>query len=131
MGYYANTVDNDFTIPAEKVSAALAAICAEVGGEYETLADAVEDLTYFQDSEQGPGADFMLGYHCDKYLPATDTVLAVLGRFASDGAYVRFSGEDDTLFGFRVVGGKLREESGNYTWSLDDSPTAAHTEGAN
>lgn len=135
MGYYANTVDSDFCIPAEKVPAALAAVNTAFGGRwystagesgYSTLTDAVEELTCFENCEEGASEDFILGSHGDKYLSGTDELLAILAGFAVDGSYVRFHGEDDSLFGFRVLAGQLREESGDYTWSL--TPAAAGQE---
>ncbi|MCH9729042.1 MAG: hypothetical protein K0U84_05075 [Actinomycetia bacterium] len=140
MGYYANTVDSDFRIPAEKVPAALAAVNAALsvvnaglGGQFystasdgghSTLADAVEEMTSFEGCEEGGSEDFILGGHCDKYLSRTEKLLAILAAFATDGSYVRFHGEDDSLFGFRVIDGRLRAESGDYTWSLDPLPAA-------
>jgi hypothetical protein len=52
-------------------------------------------------------------------------MLAVLAPFAVEGSSVRMLGEDDCLFGFRVLDGQLRTESGRFMWSLDGE-TAAH-----
>lgn len=139
MGYYANTVDGDFRIPGEKVAAALAVVNTAFSGHiystagesgYSTLADAVEGLTSFEGCEGGEaGEDFVLGWHGDKYLSGTEELLALLAGFAAEGSYVRFHGEDDSLFGFRVLDGQLREESGDYTWSLvAPLPGAAESE---
>ncbi|PBJ31911.1 hypothetical protein XV03_18860 [Mycobacterium avium subsp. hominissuis] len=128
MGYDAYTVDVDFTIPADQVPTALAAVEAEFGS-YASLADAVEDITCFEDCEEDPDQWFSLGHHREKYLSGTDQLLEILGRFATDGSYVRFDGEDGALFGFRVVDGRLREESGDYVWHLDpERPLAPQRE---
>lgn len=118
MGYNANTVEVDFTIPADKLTAALGAVKASFGDRYSTLADAVEDLTCFQDCEEGPTGGFALGWHSDKYLSCTDELLAILAEFAAEGSYVRFDGEDGSLFGYQVVNERLRQEFGDYVWSL-------------
>lgn len=136
MGYYAETVDNDFTIPAENVAAALEALRAEYvadaaalealraasddSRDQTALADLVEEVTSFQDCEQCPDGGFSLGYHNDKYVTNTEKVLGILSPFATEGSYVRFTGEDSSLFGFQVREGQLRAESGRYEWSLDE-----------
>lgn len=127
MGYYADTIDTDFTIPAASTAAALADLkeafagqCPDVfsDADHTTLADIVEGLTSFQECEQAsPEADFILGHHRDKYLPMTDELLGILSRHATEGSYVRFLGEDNSLFGFRVIDGQARPESGDYTWT--------------
>lgn len=128
MGYNANTVDVDFTIPADKIDAALEAVnaaelwndwCGQQEIVYDNLIAAVEDNTSFECCEINDGG-FSLGWHGDKYVSATDTLLAALAPFANEGSYVRFLGEDDSLFGYRVVDGKLRSERGEYIWKLDD-----------
>jgi hypothetical protein len=126
MGYYANSTEVDFLIPADKVAEALAAVNEDFDTEYTSLTDAVEDLTCFQDCLEvtdeyvlGDGAGgFRLGYHIDKYLSCTDSLLGILARFAKEGSFVRFAGEEDDLFGFRVVGGQLREEQAEVTWTV-------------
>jgi hypothetical protein len=132
MGYYADTVDTDFVVPAANIAAALAAVTENSGTESastdnrrELLTDpadkliaAVRDRTCFE-CEVTDDGDFVLSYHHDKWLTATETVLAALAPFATEGGYVRLSGEDNCLFGYRVVGGKLREESGVTEWRLD------------
>jgi len=132
MGYYADTVDTDFVVPAANIAAALAAVTENSGTESastdnrrELLTDpadkliaAVRDRTCFE-CEVTHDGDFVLSYHHDKWLTATETVLAALAPFATEGGYVRLSGEDNCLFGYRVVGGKLREESGVTEWRLD------------
>ena len=132
MGYYADTVDTDFVVPAANIVAALAAVTENSGTESastdnrrELLTDpadkliaAVRDRTCFE-CEVTHDGDFVLSYHHDKWLTATETVLAALAPFATEGGYVRLSGEDNRLFGYRVVGGKLREESGVTEWRLD------------
>lgn len=121
MGYSASSVDNDFRVPVDAVDAALSALCHEFGAHHATLTQAVEDLTSFQEcSQPGRDEDFVLGYHCDTYVAATDKVLDILGRYATEGSYVRLIGADDCLFGFRVVGGQLRAERGSFTWALSD-----------
>jgi hypothetical protein len=117
MGYYANSMESDFTIPADKVPAALAAVL-EAGGEGPTLSEAVGSITGFEDCcDDSSGFD--LGHHSDKFLSRTTEVLAALAPFAREGSYVRFAGEDDSLFGFRVAGGKLLDEHGVVDWRLD------------
>lgn len=131
MGYSASSVDNDFRVPADAVDAALSALCQEFGVRHTTLTQAVEDLTSFQEcSESGRDEEFVLGYHCDTYLPTTDKVLDILGRYATDGSYVRLIGGDDSLFGFRVVDGQLRAERGSFAWALSDQETDQHGSGA-
>ncbi len=130
MGFCANSVECDFVIPADKVSAALAAVNAVLfdesassgvtyEGGYESLSEALEDRTCFMDCEEDAEKGFILGYHCDKWLGGTDELLDVLGKFATEGSYVRCVGEDDCLFGFRVVDGRTHSETGNYVWTLD------------
>lgn len=119
MGYYANTVESDFTIPADKVPATLEAVRA-VGGTGDTLSEAVFSITSFEDSVED-GSGFILGSHSDKFLSRTEEVLAALAPFAREGSYVRFAGEDDSLFGFRVAGGQLHTEYGDITWKLEGS----------
>jgi hypothetical protein len=119
MGYSASSVDNDFRVPADSVETALAALNDAFDVDYPTLTDAVEDLTSFQEcSKPSRDDEFVLGYHCDTYTSVTDQVLAVLGRYAVEGSYVRLLGGDDSLFGFRVVDGQLREERGSFAWAL-------------
>jgi hypothetical protein len=117
MGYYADSIDRDFIIPADKVADALAAINASdsIGGTYETLDEAIRANTCFEGNEEVHGS-FHLGWHTDKYLWGTDDVLGILAPFAKEGSYVRFSGEDDSLFGYRVQDGKLVEEFGEIIW---------------
>lgn len=129
MGYSASSVDNDFRVPANSVGVALAALNEAFSVEYPTLTDAVENLTSFQEcSEASRDEDFVLGYHCDKYTSSTDQVLAVLGRYAVEGSYVRFIGCDDSLFGFRVVDSQLREERGSFTWTLPKLDVGQHSD---
>lgn len=120
MGYYANSLECDFTVPAANVPAALAAINAseEFAGQYKTLDDFVRDLTCFEENHEDADG-FALGYHSEKYLTYTDEVMAALAPYAAEGSFVRFHGEDDCLFGFIVVEGKLRTESGRIQWALD------------
>ncbi|WP_149653479.1 hypothetical protein [Mycobacterium simiae] len=128
MGYCANSVDMDFTVPADKVDAALAALNEvlfspalggfSAGHPYASLLEAVEGNTGFMECADIGGA-FVLGCHCDKYCSVTDDVLETLARFAIEGSYVRFIGEDDRLFGFRVVDGRLRAESGGFSWKVE------------
>lgn len=134
MGYYADSIEIDFTIPADKVAAALEAMNAneaftespyvsildphardEKRKVYTSLAEAVNDWTTFEstvDDEKG----FSLGWTHDKYLSYTDDVLATLAPFADEGSYVRLIGEDHTLYGFIVKDGKLEEQYGQITW---------------
>ena len=122
MGYSADAIEIDFTIPAENVAAALAAINASdvaargfTPGTYASLIAAVEDITSFEDcteSDQG----FSLGYHADKYLSETEWLLRVLGKFAKEDSYVRFCGEDYSFWGFKVIEGLLHEETGEVVW---------------
>ena len=116
MGYYANSLDSDFTVPAANIPAALAAVQA-VGGEGADLPDAVASITGFQDCDED-GAGFILGHHSEKFHSRTEEVLAALAPFAKEGSFVRFMGEDDSMFGFRVMNGKLRDEVGGVSWEL-------------
>lgn len=122
MGYYANSVEVDFSIPPESVEAALEAINSSEklrpawrSGDWIELHEAVEDLTSFEESEIDDDG-FNLGHHHDKYSSYTDALLEVLTPFAREGSYVRFNGESDELFGFRVFEGKLRSEFGVIEW---------------
>lgn len=131
MGYSASSVDNDFRVPADSVGAALAALNEAFGVDYPTLTDAVEELTSFQDcSASSCGDEFVLGYHCDTYTSVTDQVLTVLGRYAVEGSYVRLLGEDDSLFGFRVVDSHLRDEHGSFAWALPRPEPSQHGDDA-
>lgn len=103
MGYCANSVDVEFTIPADRISEALAAIEAERESHYESLTEFVEGLTCFEDCEEDPEKGFGLGYHCDKWLMETEVVIDLLGRFATEGSYVRLCGEDDSLWGLSLI----------------------------
>lgn len=124
MGYYADSIEQDFTIPPENVPAALEAINNSDNlrtnwhtGTYTDLITAVQDMTCFEDSyidEYG----FNLGHHTNKYLSYTDKLLEVLAPFATEGSYVRFNGEGGELFGFQVSGGKLLQESGVIQWTV-------------
>ena len=126
MGYCADTLEVDFTIPAANVAAALAEINAsdELHGfstrTYTSLTEAVEDITCFEDCEESDEG-FSLGYHTDKYRSDTETVLRILAKFANDNSYVRFCGEDYSLWGFRVKSytlsqGEMFEETGEFVW---------------
>ena len=117
MGYYANSTESDFTIPVAKIAAALEAVRG-VGGDGPTLSAAVGSITSFEDCAED-GGGFVLGGHTDKFLSRTEEVLAALAPFAREGSYVRFAGEDDSLFGFRVAGGKLLDEHGVVDWRVD------------
>lgn len=118
MGYTANSLDVAFTIPADKVPAALLATNAEedFGGPFPTLTKAVEETTCFYDSFEDE-TGFHLGYHYDKWCFYTENLLVVLAPYAEEGSFVRMIGEDECLFGFRVEAGKLVEESGHIVWT--------------
>ena len=88
MGYYANSIESDFTVPAANFAAALAAV-REVGGEGPTLSEAVFSITSFEDCAED-AVGFVLGHHSDKFLSRTEEVLAALAPYARDGSYVRF-----------------------------------------
>lgn len=146
MGYCADNYEVDFRIPADKAGAALAAINAEprlaprcwhrshtvvtipapdaadhvcrADRPFTTLADAVEDNTGFHDCEVGLDGEFALGCHLDKWTDTTEMVLKVLAPFAVEGSCVRMIGEDQTLFGYRVVEGRLVDESATVTWDI-------------
>lgn len=118
MGYYADSIEIDFTVPADKVEAALVAAneSEDIPGTYKSLDEFVRELTCFEGSEITPQGDFDLGYHNDKFLSYTEDVLGVLAPFVKDGSYVRFVGEDQSLFGYIVKDGKLEEQYGQITW---------------
>lgn len=126
MGYCANSIDSDFTIPPSNMAAALEAVCAafEVTGAA-TLAEVIEENTCFEGCEEDAATGFTLGWHHDKWWDSTEQMLAVLAPFAVEGSSVRMLGEDDCLFGFRVLGGRLRTESGTFMWSLDAEAPAS------
>lgn len=119
MGDYAESVDTDFTVPTANIPAALAAVNEKIG-EYDTLAEAVESCTSFQNNEEDE-TGFHLGYHNDKYGSWTEDVLKALAPFATEGSYVRFS-DIESLWGFRVIAGQLKGESGNYAWTDGEKP---------
>jgi hypothetical protein len=138
----------DFHIAANKVKEALADINADLAlrrpcwnrahnslGDvephdcqrakpFESLTEAVEELTGFHDCEEDDTDGFRLGYHLDKW--TADEILYTLGRYADEGSFVRLMGEDNELFGYRVADGKLRTEDATVTWQL--SPVWARTE---
>jgi hypothetical protein len=148
MGYSVDTWETDFYIPPNKIKEALADINADPAlqrpcwnrahnaiGEvaehdcqrtkpFDSLAEAVEELTGFHDCEESETTGFRLGYHLDKW--HDDDVLYTLGKYAAEGSFVRFMGEDNELFGYRVSEGKLRTEEATVTWTL--SPVWARME---
>lgn len=123
MGYSADAIEIDFTIPAENVAAALAAINASdvvfTPGPYASLIAAVEDITCFEDCTESD-AGFSLGYHNDKYLSQTESLLQILAKFAKEDSYVRFCGEDLCFWGFKVIEGLLHEETGRVVWQDEE-----------
>lgn len=132
MGYSANSVDVDFTVPADKVAEALAAFNATLTddplqkpGGYATLADAADEYGGFSDSDN-PGDSvnhdgFALGFHTDSWWDNRAVpFLEAIAPFAAEGSCVRLIGEDDALWGYRVVDGVLKEETGTFTWELVD-----------
>lgn len=153
MGYSVDTWETDFHISADKMKAALTAVNADPALQrpcwdrahywpnhgsdatvaehdcqhakpFESLTEAVEELTGFHDCEEDDG--FRLGHHLDKWMSASEDLLHVLGRYADEGSFVRLMGEDNELFGYRVVDGKLRDENSTVTWEV--SPIWARTE---
>lgn len=124
MGYYADTIESDFVIPADKVAAALEAVNTTEpfrrSTPYASLDEAVRDWTTFESNFEDDKKGFALGYHSDKFLSYTDTLLGVLAPFAKDESFVRFSGEDHSLFGYRVRDGKLLREYAELTWRTED-----------
>lgn len=142
MGYRVDSWETDFRISADKIAAVLAEVNADpaltrpcwnrahnINGDviephdcqrtklFKLLTDVVEELTGFHDCEEGIDG-FRLGYHLDnKWHPITDDVLNVLGRYADEGSFARFSA-DSQLFGYRVIDGKLHTESAVVTWSV-------------
>jgi hypothetical protein len=129
MGYDAYSLETDFTVPGDKVAEALAVLNAsltddpEAPGGYTSLAEAVDAIGGFEGSDNPDDNvnhnDFVLGYYSGRY--HDEHVLAALrplAPFAKEGSCVRFRGEDDCLFGFRVVDGKLEEETGYVQWRL-------------
>lgn len=140
MGYNVDTWESDFHIPADKAAAALADINAhpmmkrpcwnrahnslgEVPAHdcqrtkpFESLTEAVEELTGFHDCEEDDINGFRVGYHLGRW--ANEDVLYVLGTYADEGSYIRLMGEDKELFGYRVVDGRLYAEDATVTWEL-------------
>ena len=131
MGYYADTVDVDFVVPADNTAAAFAAVTGNSGTEStytdgwgdqhsepaDKLVAVLRDLTSFE-SEVTDDGDFELSGHSDKWRSDTETVLAALAPYAVEGSFVRLAGEDNSQFGYRVVGGKLKQEYGVTKWKL-------------
>ena len=148
MGYSVNSWETDFHIPADKMEAALADINADPTlnrpcwnrahnaiavttdhdcqrlKTFDSLTDAVEELTGFHDCEEDDADGFRLGYHLERWMDCTEDLLHALGRYADEGAFVRLLGEDDELFGYRVVGGKLHTEDATVTWAVSPSSLA-------
>jgi hypothetical protein len=141
MGYQVDNWETDFHIPADKAKAALDEINADpalcrpcwnrahnaLGGvaehdcqrtkPFDSLTEAVEELTGFHDCQEDETDGFRLGYHLDKWL-GSEEMLYVLGRFADEGSFVRLIGEDSELFGYRVVDGQLCDEDATVTWTV-------------
>jgi hypothetical protein len=142
MGYKVDTWEVDFRVPAGKVAAALADINANPGLQrpcrhrahmdrvcanevhdcqrtkpFEWLTEAVEELTGFHDCEEDGTDGFRLGYHLDKWQNATEEILYAMGPHAVEGSYVRFIGEENELFGYRVADGKVRTEDATVVWT--------------
>ena len=143
MGYSVQSWDIDFHIPADKVEAALAAVNADPALQrpcwnrahsslgdvaahdcqrtkpFDSLTEAVEELTGFHDCQEDDTDGFRLGWHLpEKWLSPTEDLLHLLGRHADEGSYVRLMGEDNELFGYRVVDGELRDENATITWDV-------------
>jgi hypothetical protein len=147
MGYQVDNWETDFHIPADKVKAALDEINADpalhrpcwnrahnaLGGStehdcqrikpFDSLTEAVEELTGFHDCEEDDTDGFRLGYHLDKWL-GSEEMLYLLGRFADEGSFVRLIGEDSELFGYRVVDGQLCDENAHVTWTVSPKTRA-------
>lgn len=45
--------------------------------------------------------------------------LSCVAKYAKDGSYMRCQGEDGSLFGYEMVGGKLYETSATVQWHRD------------
>lgn len=140
MGYNVSTWEVDFHIPANKIAATLADINADPklqrpcwnrnhGSDtphdcqrikpFDSLTEAVEELTGFHDCQEDDTDGFRLGWHLpDKWLNASENLLYALGRYAAEGSFVRLLGEDSELFGYRVVDGKLHNEDATVTWTV-------------
>jgi hypothetical protein len=129
MGYTAYTIDSYFTVPAANIPAALDALNAklsdlpdgmsnpEMRASFTSLTDVFDQNTGF-DSSVNEAGDWMLGYHTDNYYDIVEELIIALAPFVRDGSYVRFQGEDDTLWGFVVVNGRIEYETGHYTWKI-------------
>ena len=86
---------------------------------FDSLTEAVEELTGFHDCQEDDTDGFRLGWHLpDKWRSPTEDLLHLLGRHADEGSYVRLMGEDNELFGYRVVDGELRDENATITWDV-------------
>ena len=108
MGMDATSHDTHFTVPAENIPAALAAINADpdfrrwcthpdhnlIYGPvrphdcakdtpWTDLCDAIEDCTGWQDSIITGTGLFMLGYHCDRWSEVDEQILGVLAKHAT------------------------------------------------
>jgi hypothetical protein len=110
-------------VPTDNIAAALEAVnkALQDGGAgpaaFTDLSEAVEQATSFCDCYTD-GAGWHLGHTHDKWFGSSERLLKVLAPHATDGSFVRLIGEDDSLFGYRVVDGVLRDESGDFTWTL-------------
>ena len=144
MGYYAKSWETDFTIPADKVDAALAALNADperrntcwhqshfTGGSepvehdcqqqkpFTSLPEAVDHNTDFTDSDIDNNGDFVLGYFTDsKWRGRIEDVFAVLAPFAVDGSFIRLIGDDNGFFGYQFSGGRMFDEIADVQWRV-------------
>lgn len=132
MGYHADTVDVDFVVPAASTAAAFAAVTGNSGTESaytdgwgeqhsdpaDKIVAVLRDLTSFE-SEVTDDGGFELSSHSDKWIGGTEAILVALAPYAVDGSYVRLVGEDNSQFGYRVVGGELKPEYGVTEWKLE------------
>jgi hypothetical protein len=130
MGYCADSVDTDFTVPTDNIAAALESVnklLTERGERsgFTDLCDAVEEHSSFTQCWED-SKDWHLGYAYDKWVVFSEEILKALAPHAVEGSHVRLVGEDNYLFGFQVVDGRLRHETGDYTWQLDPEQQRLH-----
>lgn len=122
MGYTVVTEQVDFAIPADNVRAALAVLkgtdqipaaddqCAEA------LASAIADYGF--DVVELPGGAVAINCYCDKSINQDDLVL-LLARFAPNGSFIEWRGEDDERWRYLVHNGQLHVQYPHVSWLPD------------
>lgn len=117
----AYSTEVNFIIPSDNVAAALSAINVLFGTRHVTLIGALENYASFHECAEGP-ATFVLGEHHGSWDEEKEAAIVALGSFANEGSFIRFTDDNGTFWGYRVVDGRLREETGKLVWDLVPLP---------